>query len=181
MCIWHGRWSIRNILELLKKQYHYIPDTVLNQSVKIIPDMIWISEFFWNGTYCFLRIDVGQLKGLLKCVFKRLADNWRFWKCWNRIGLTRMFNDVENLAFGCIAGTPRSSSITSIDVFVIEGIEGLQAYNPFKAILQPKPAENFSHMCLIGIWEYLLHKTQKKKLIRTKKAWFVVDYLLVFN
>jgi hypothetical protein len=62
-----------------------------------------------------------------------------------------MFNDVENLAFGCIAGTPSSSSITSIDVFVIEGIEGLKAYNPFKAILQPKPAENFSHMCLIGI------------------------------
>jgi hypothetical protein len=26
-------------------------------------------------------------------------------------------------------------------------------------------------MCLIGIWEYLLHKTQKKKIItRTKKA-----------
>jgi hypothetical protein len=36
-------------------------------------------------------------------------------------------------------------------------------------------------MCLIGIWEYLLHKTQKTKIIRTKKAWFVVDYQLVFN
>ena len=45
----------------------------------------------------------------------------------------------------------------------ISGIKGLKANNSFKAILQAKFPQNFSHMDFIPVWEYLFQKGRKNK------------------
>lgn len=109
-------------------------------------------------SYRLSRADVGNLKNLLKCFLKRFADYGGLWKYKICVRTGSIFIDVKNLSV---------IPINRIISFISSIIQSLKAYDPFKTILQSKPAKDSTCMSLVSIGKDL--SMNKKGLLITSR------------
>lgn len=108
-------------------------------------------------SYCSLRVNVSQLESLFKCIFKGFTDNWCPRKHLFRISPSRILAKIENFCSDWFHFTAIFAIIRSD---VVEGIQSVEAYNSFKAVLQSKASKRSHCMSSVCIGKNLKRETK---------------------
>jgi len=134
---WKSKTKLHN---LVCKKMHIIK--------KLISGILWykskVNLVWWS--YCPSRVNICHTENLFKCILRGFAYNRGPWKHYIRIRPLNVLIKIKN---------PCGTWFTAI---FIGGIQGLKAYNFFKAILQSKPLKRSTSVGLVWVCKNLEKK-----------------------